>query len=219
MARGRSVGELFAVGDKMQDLVEVATGSATLTASSVARLVRGQRVSALMGQPETAWLDAKAAPYPTRTALNKLELAKDVAAFANTGHEAVIVIGLRTEGRANGDVIHRAQPFPLTSFDIGVVEEILAQWIVPPLLDLEIELVESRDGFGYGLIRVPAQDESLLPVLVAGAEVEARMIGSHMSIPIRAGQRTVFADPARVHSLLAAGRAALSASVSGGEKD
>ncbi len=209
-ARGRSVGELFDAATQFQQLVWAATGKAELSASRVAQLVRGGYASALVGQPENSWIDVKEQPYSLRTTQQKLELAKDVAAFANTGSEAVIFIGFRTKQGINGEVIDQPRPFPSKAMNVQAMLDSLNGWIVPPLLDVEVEVIELTAERSFGLIRIPAQDPSALPVMVAGAILDGNLVGTHLTIPLRAGDRTVYADVARVHSLIAAGRAALS---------
>ena len=49
----------------------------------------------LVGEVETTWFDAKDQPYDIDTDIGKRELARDVAAFANSGG-GVVIIGLRT---------------------------------------------------------------------------------------------------------------------------
>ena len=80
---------------------------------------------------------------------------------------------------------------------------------MPSILDVEVGVVETRAGLGYGYIFIPAQSADTLPYLVAGAMVGGSVAGSHVSIPYRAGEDTAHADAARVHSLIVAGRVAL----------
>ncbi len=207
--RGRSVRDLFETSREFQELVWAATKHGELTAARCVALIRGGLISALAGQPESGWIDVKARPHRIDTRWEKLELAKDVAAFANSGEDAVIVFGLTTKETINGEVVDAALPFDLMEMRVQAMADTLSAWIVPPILDLEIEAVESQEGLGYGFILIPAQDPSTLPVLVNGASIDERFIGTLLSIPLRFGQRTVYADAARVHSLIAAGRAAL----------
>jgi hypothetical protein len=61
------------------------------------------RPERLIGARKCAWLDAKGQPYQLDQPRSAAELAKDVAALANTGG-GVIVVGLRTRrGQQRGD--------------------------------------------------------------------------------------------------------------------
>ena len=75
---------------------------------------------ALIGIAESVWLDAKESPYLLDTPKQKLELAKDVSAFANSGG-GIIVIGFDTSRNplTSGEYISRVSPFPLTLLDDG----------------------------------------------------------------------------------------------------
>ena len=119
------------------------------------------------------------------------------------------MLGLGTSSDRNGDLIGRLRPFDLRRMNVASLRRILSARVVPAILDLEIGVVEDHDEAGYGYIFIPAQPDETHPTLVAGALVGDKLVGSHVTIPYRAGEDTVFADPARVHSLIAAGRAAL----------
>ena len=207
--RRRTVGELFDLGQDLSDLLGAYSGAGELTARSVFDLVRGGRAPLLVGQREGPWLDVKEPPYPLHADAQKFELAKDVAAFANTGRDALIVLGLRTHADRNGDVIATPRPFNLNAMDVEASRDVLRDRIVPAILDLEVGVVESQAGYGYGYIFIPSQAPETLPYLVAGALVGGSVAGAHVSIPYRAGEDTAFADAARVHSLIVAGRVAL----------
>jgi hypothetical protein len=207
--RRRTVGELFELGSDLSDLLTAYSGAGELTARSVFDVVRGGRAAVLVGQREGPWLDAKEDPYPVQTEGQKFELAKDVAAFANMGRGALIVLGLRTSRDRNGDVIDAPRPFPLNDMNVEAFRDVLRDRIVPAILDIEVGVVEARAGRGYGYIFIPEQPPELLPYVVAGTLIGGTVAGAHVSVPYRAGEDTAFADAARVHGLIVAGRVAL----------
>lgn len=209
--RRRRVGELADLGQDLSDLLGAYSGAGALTARTVFDLVRGGRAALVVGQREGPWLDVKEVPYPLYTDPQKFELAKDVAAFANTGRDALIILGLRSQPDRNGDVIAAPRPFQLDAMDVEATRAVLRDRVVPTILDVEVGVVESRAGLGYGYIFLPAQPTETLPYLVAGALIGGSVAGAHVSIPYRAGEDTAFADAARVHSLIVAGRVALRA--------
>jgi hypothetical protein len=66
----------------------------------------------LLGQPEASWIDAKEIPHRLDGDASGVELGKDVAAFANTGDDAIVVWGVRTaKAPAGGDVLDAVRPF------------------------------------------------------------------------------------------------------------
>lgn len=56
---------------------------------------------ALEGVVEDGRIDFKGQPYDLSSEYGKFELAKDVAAFANGSHDAIIVVGVETEQPTN----------------------------------------------------------------------------------------------------------------------
>jgi hypothetical protein len=69
----------------------------TLTGLEQARhALRRHDPSALLGERESVWLDVKSGVYPLDTARGAEELAKDVAAFANTRDGGLLLVGFST---------------------------------------------------------------------------------------------------------------------------
>lgn len=126
----------------------------------------------LRGQPESSWIDAKVEPHRVDGEASGIELGKDVAAFANTGADAIIVWGMKTAKAPRGsDVLDAVRPFELSGVDVEALRNALAARLVPLLTDIDIQVVDVREGTGYGLgwIFVPAQPGHVRPVLVRGA--------------------------------------------------
>ena len=209
--RDRDVGALYALGVEAQALLDAAAGEGRLTAASARDLLAGGHAGALIGQPESSWIDAKAIPHRTDTETASFELAKDVAAFANTGEDALIIYGIATVRSPAGEVLDVVRPFKLSALDVPALRNALSGRVTPLLTDLEIDLVEARpgSGHGFGWIFVPAQPTWIRPVLVRGALVDGRIRGSHFSVPFQVGEDTRHWDASTVHSLIQAGRAAL----------
>ncbi|WP_445151363.1 AlbA family DNA-binding domain-containing protein [Baekduia sp. Peel2402] len=208
----RTMGELFEMATNAQALLDAASGNGALTARTVRDLLAGGHAQALVGQPESSWIDAKAIPHKLDGEGASFELGKDVAAFANLGQDAIIVFGLVTEpGASGGDVIDRVHPFKLSSVNVPALANALADRLVPLLTDLDIGLVESRagSGYGYGWLFIPQQPPHVRPVLVRGALAGDKVLGAHISIPWRVGEDTRHWDASTVHALIQAGRVAL----------
>jgi hypothetical protein len=214
----RSVAELYELGTEFQLLLSAVGGDMSLTALTATDLIKAARVDVIVGQPESIWLDAKREPYKLGSDAEKWELAKDVAAFANTGADAVIALGVETAKSANGDVLSRVRPFRLADMDVEQVRAVLRKRLTPDIPDIDVGVIRSSQNaeYGYGWIFIPAQGRELQPFLVRGALIGGAWNGTHISIPVRSGEDTVYTDPAAVHSMLAAGRIALRAEPPGG---
>jgi hypothetical protein len=206
-----SLGELYTLGAELQELLTAAGGGGGVSAATATDLVPAARVDVLIGQPESAWLDAKQQPYTLGTDSAAWDVSKDVAAFANTGAGALILLGVDTKKTPNGDVLANTRPFNIGSMDAVALRAVLRDRITPAIHDLDVGVVEARPGtgYGYGWIYIPAQPAELQPFIVAGALVGGTWRGAHMAIPIRTGEDTVYLDPPAVHSMQAAGRLAL----------
>ena len=208
----RTVGELFNLATDSQALIDAASGVGALTASAVRDLLAGGRAGVLLGRPESSWIDAKTEPHRIDGDASGIELGKDVAAFANTGEDAIIVWGLKTAKAAGGgDVLDVVRPFKLSGVDVEALRSALAERLVPLLTDVDIQVVEVRQGTGYGLgwIYIPAQPSHVRPVLVRGAFAGEKVLGTHISVPFRVAEDTRHWDASTLHSLIQAGRVAL----------
>jgi hypothetical protein len=208
---GHSLADLYRLGVDLQELLSALERQMELTAHAARNLVAGGQLKLLLGQRESSWLEAKGAPPRIASDANKWELAKDVVAFANGGGDALLLYGVVSRKDANGDVLGSARPFALGGMDVAAMRATLRERIVPLIPDLNVGVVEARDGYGYGWIYVPAQAQELRPFMVAGTLSGESYLGTHVSVPFRAGEDTAYLDASAVHSLLAAGRAALQA--------
>jgi hypothetical protein len=213
MGKGRSVSELYDVGLDLQSLLDAVGGDSCLSARTAADLVKAGHVELLLGQQESLGLDAKRNPHAIGGEAiadsQKWELAKDVVAFANTGADSLILFGVQTANSGAGDVLRSLHAFNLTSMNTDAIRAILRERVTPDIPNVEVGLVESRGGYGYGYIFIPAQPAELLPFIVSGALVGSRYYGAHLTIPVRSTEDIVYSDASALHSMLAVGRVAL----------
>jgi hypothetical protein len=211
--RGKSIGDALAIGAEAEALVHAAGGGA-LTLRSVVDLVRAGRGTALIGQPEGEWFDGKGAPYRLSTEEEKWELAKDVAAFANSESGGLIFIGAKTRRLHDGDVVRSLSDFELDLAKPPQYRSNLAAKLHPAIEGLEIRTVPTTGTRGMAYIYIPPQRAELKPFVVKGVVVSGKARLMHVSIPVRDGEGTRYASPSEVHSLLQAGRVALQQSAS-----
>jgi hypothetical protein len=92
-------------------LVDDATGllravsAGEFNRSVALQVLRANHPDALLGQPESVYLDVKQSHYDLTTAHGEIELAQDVARFANAEHGGLLVIGMRGKKVPGGEVI------------------------------------------------------------------------------------------------------------------
>ncbi len=206
----RTIDELYAVAVAAQALIDAAVGTGQVTAASARDLIQSGLGQVLLGQPENLWIDAKSDPHDLSTDAGKWEFAKDVAAFANTGNDALIVYGFQTSKQHGADILDTQRAFELDRLDIAVAWAVLNERLTPTTPDLEMEAVELRGGYGYGWVFIPAQAPYVLPILVTGMLEGDQVKGTYVSAPFRAGEHTVHWDASTLHGLIQAGRVALS---------
>jgi Putative DNA-binding domain len=208
-----TVGTLIAAARDVRAVLDaVRTGN--LNAFSAAALIRGHRPHLLLGQPESEWLEVKSEPYQVsssdkRTAtLSKLELAQDVAALANGRVSALLVVGLKTNGRENSDIIEAVTPVKPKLIDPRQYRNIIDQRVYPTIQGLNVEPVDLDSG-RLLIIEMPAQPEELKPFLVHGAIIGQRAAGTYIRVVQRRGEDSIPTTAAQIHSSIAVGRAFL----------
>lgn len=207
-ARGRTVGDAVAIGNEVLALLQ-ATAGGPLTLTTTLDLVRGGHAKALIEQHEGPWFDGKGAPYQLNTDEQKWELAKDVAAFANSEGGGLILVGARTKKQGGSDVVRTVTDIPLALIDAGRYRKVLIAWLHPRVEGLEIGTVDHGGDQGVGFIYVPPQREEIKPFVTKGVVAGGKIHTTYVSIPVRDGEETRYAGPSEVHSLLQAGRVAL----------
>jgi hypothetical protein len=183
-----------------------ATQGGDLTPAACRDLVAAGHADLLIGQREVQWLDGKGTPYHLESDGQKLELAKDVAAFANARAGGVLVVGATTTKEPAGDRITKISPFPQKLFDPARYHSIIGDRVFPAIDGLEVEAVTVSAGQCLGVLFIPPQGEELKPFLVRGVDVGSKYDAHFVSIPGRHGETTRYASIASIHALLQAGR-------------
>ncbi len=167
------------------------------------------RVDALLGRPETEYLEVKSAAYDLRNvgeAFWKLELAKDVAQFANAPTGGLLLIGYRTKRIDGVDVIYKMAPVQHKPNRFQTYGDVLKARIHPPISGLQI------GGIPYGdneviYIYVPDQPEENKPYLISGAVIDNCYETNGISIVRRQGDASIPVTAQEIHAALVIGRA------------
>ncbi|MFE3504198.1 helix-turn-helix domain-containing protein [Kitasatospora sp. NPDC059146] len=164
----------------------------------------------LLGTAESEWLDFKAEPYDLRNAHSKVEMAKDVAAFANRAG-GLIVCGVKAV-RQPGELYETAAA--LTPFDPArITAEAYIKALASearPLLSVHLALFSHPDnGDGttgsYLVIEVEQLPEDQRYALVRRTpQPDGRNVDT-WCVPIRNGDQTDFLSPDDVYSLINGG--------------
>jgi len=204
--RGRTVSEIqeFAL-----DAREIGTAfvDGTTTAELLVAVLESGQIAALVGLQESSFFECK---RQVRLAdeRGKLDFAKDVAAFANSGARGLLVIGLETKPKRDGDFVIAVHPVPDAARFARLARRTIDRLVFPPIDDLQVRTAPvgtTGDHLVYCI--VPEQAPELKPFMVAGAFVEGRIDGALISIPRRRDDETIHLNPASIHAFLAAGYA------------
>jgi hypothetical protein len=86
----------------------------------------------------------------------------------------------------------------------------VCDWIYPRPLGVRFDLAKTDAEKGFLIIEIPEQPLALKPFFVRRAQLAGRVRTEHLALPIRVGEATSHWDLAELHSLIVAGRAALS---------
>jgi hypothetical protein len=175
-------------------------------------LLARQQPEAILGTPESEWVDFKTAgpngPYDLSTDKGKFELAKDVAAFANT-RGGLIVCGFRAKRRPN-DLHEAAQkeiPFAKNLVNTDTYKEIITEY-VRPLIDVSFLWFKdaSNPDLGYFVIEVQALPESKRWALVVKTLSEdGKLVKGGVAVPRRHSDKTPYLTADEVYQAVNAG--------------
>ncbi|MEV5898395.1 ATP-binding protein [Streptomyces sp. NPDC052127] len=178
----------------------------------IVSLLAQQRPEALVGLPESQWVDFKSAgprgPYDLSLEAKKYELAKDVAAFANAGG-GLLVCGFKAARRPTDlhETVLRATPFAKQLVNAERYKGIIAEY-VRPLVDVEFHWFEdpAEPEVGYLVIEVQALSESeRWAVVTRTLSDDGRLVKGGIAIPRRHGDQTEYLPPDEVYRLVNSG--------------
>jgi hypothetical protein len=129
----------------------------------ILRTLQNGDPTALVGQTESEWLEVKSSAYDlkrTDEAYWKLELALDVAQFANSSDGGLLLIGYHTKRIDGKDTIAKLAPVPHSQTRLQIYNDVLKRKIHPPISGLEIGSVPWNNSDVIYLYIPPQQDEN-----------------------------------------------------------
>jgi hypothetical protein len=187
-----------------------ATQGGPLDAIGVLNLLRGHHFNVLIGEKESEYLEVKtqmhaiSAPGDTGKKA-KIELAQDVARFANGAANAILVVGYK-ETTGGGNTIGSLTPVADSILNIAQINEMLDARIVPPVDGLLIEKFPVTATDSVLAIYVPRQPSEMQPYLVHGAIAEGKFEGAFFSIVRRRGEGSITTSAQQIHAYIVAGK-------------
>jgi hypothetical protein len=207
--RGARVRDAIDFADDVEALLGAGLGGA-ITLPIALDLVRASRSELLIGMRESDWLEVKSAPYRLDEPTEQIELAKDVAAMANSGG-GMILLGAKAKKLPEHEEIHAINRCRLADVSPRRYRDLIHRRVYPEVRGFDVELIpDGSAGTGVVLLYIPAQDEGQKPFIVHGALVGGKVRGAFVGIPRRVGDSTIFVEPQTLHARLRAGERALS---------
>ncbi|WP_433666307.1 hypothetical protein ACQP06_21615 [Nocardia sp. CA-136227] len=164
-------------------------------------LERGD-VDSLIGVAESSVLDAKRTHYAKREN-GHLELAIDVASFANSGQGGVLAIGVRTVKDVLGrDILAEVGGCDIDRGAEARYRKAIDTLVFPGVEGLRMCRTASALGEVFGIF-VPRQDPAKLPFIVLGGDKrDAKHSSVVFQVPVRTGESNLPMRVEAVHSAL-----------------
>ncbi|MFJ5260101.1 helix-turn-helix domain-containing protein [Streptomyces sp. NPDC088387] len=178
----------------------------------IVTLLAQQRPEAIVGMPESEWVDFKgvgpAGPYDLSLDAKKYELAKDVAAFANAAG-GLLVCGFTATRRPTDlhEAVVKPVPFAKRLVNTERYKAVIADLARPPI-GVEFSWYDDPGdpGLGYLVIEVPALPESARWALVTKIlNEDGKLVKGGVAIPVRHGDDTRYLSPDLVYQLVNSG--------------
>ena len=160
------------------------------------------------GTPESEWIDFKQAHYQLKQKRDKLELAKDISGFANSGG-GVLVVGIEAEQQPATRIELAARLTPVRSdlVDCDQIRKLVRQYVYPPINKIECQVWPMSSGDCVLTIDVPEQggNDSLF-IVSEGVSSEGEPQGNMFGYFERVGDATVPVLHSIIHDLMRDGK-------------
>jgi hypothetical protein len=207
---GRTVGSIWQGYKTLHFMLTTLPEDLAKSTKGVQLALRLGRPDALIGTPESSWLEAKSPDYLLSSETEKIKLAHDVARFANADG-GLLVLGLRTS-RLNGvDTISRVTPLPMPARQVARYPAIIDAHLYPLVRGLDVFTVPYDKG-ELLVIGIPAQPQDDKPFLVhgdLGSITGSKLKGKFVSVVQRRGADAEYLTGPAIHGLLRAQRTRL----------
>lgn len=150
-------------------------------------MIRSGEIQSLLGVTESETLEVKREHYPN-TNQGKVELAVEVASFANSKEGGMLVIGARTVTDSNGREVIAEIGGSEISPHVDVRYRTMLDMLVYPEIE-GIKMCRTRSALGeIFAILIPAQQRDRMPFIVrGGTATDDRMSSQTFQVPIRKG--------------------------------
>jgi hypothetical protein len=201
-------GQLFQLRSNIGQEIFLPSDSLT-TPFLILRAVQSGRADALLGKPESEVLDVKSMAYDLKNvdeARWKLELAQDVAQFANAAMGGLLLLGYRTKRIDGLDIIQKITPVQHKDSRLQAYGDTLKSRVHPPISGLRIGSVPVG-GNELIYIYVPPQPEENKPYIISGALIDDQYVSTGISIVRRQGDACIPVKAEEIHAALVIGRA------------
>ena len=181
----------------------------------ILRAIQSGRADVLVGKAESESLEVKSTAYDLKNVeepLWKLELAQDVAQFANAPGGGILLIGYRTKSVDGMDVIQKITPVQHKATRLQAYGDVLKHRIHPPIGGLQVGCVPRGSETEIIYLYVPAQPEENKPYIISGATIDGCYCSSGISIVRRQGDASIPVTAQEIHAALVLGRALIQGS-------
>ncbi|MEU8271850.1 ATP-binding protein [Sphaerisporangium sp. NPDC049002] len=175
------------------------------------QLASSGNVADLLGRDESQTLEVKRSAYDLQNkpeAQWKIELAQDVASFANAEVGGLIVIGIETKQVGDVENLKKIHPLPSDPGRAKRYRDVVNGRVHPPIDRLRIESVEISGGEVLCIL-IPTQKEEDKPFIVEGGLIKGKTKGRAFHIVRRRGSDTMWIGGRELHAMILAGRALL----------
>lgn len=157
----------------------------------------------ILGLEESSWLDFKESPYPLEVDKGKIDLAKDVSAFANADGGAIVLgVDTRSDVSLAIEIAETLKPFPNRIMDADRVQKIIHDYVYPRVDVRVLRFPVTGSDTAIWLIRVPKAKEIDYPCVVTKTILtpEGRPIQNFFSVYQRHEDRNAPFSPGQVWS-------------------